>query len=111
MITIVNKTDFCYFKKLGNVYVVSWNPINITHNVVSCSQESIKLNKNMTYEQIVSKFIHVRYTSDEEVALINNALLNLENIANNDEYNEYQSWRAKCKEAAKQYLNKNEKVE
>lgn len=107
---IINKQDYSNFKQLGNVYIVSWNPIDITDNIISCNKESIKLNKNMTYEQIVSKFIHVRYTSDEEVALINNALLNLENIANNDEYNEYQSWRAKCKETAKQYLNKNKEV-
>lgn len=107
---IINKQDYSNFKQLGNVYIISWNPIDITDNIISCNKESIKLNKNMTYEQIVSKFIHVRYTSDEEVALINNALLNLENITNNDEYNEYQSWRAKCKEAAKQYLNKNEEV-
>lgn len=44
------------------------------------------------------------------MALINNALLDLSNIANNGEYNEYQSWRTKCKEVAKNYINVNEEV-
>lgn len=109
MIVTINKNIYTPFKLIGSIYIVSWNPIE-KGNYITCNQESIKLNKNMTYEQIVSKLIHVRYTSDEEVALINNALFDLSNIANNDEYKEYQSWRAKCKEAAKQYINKNEEV-
>ena len=50
------------------------------------------------------KLIRVRYTSDEEMALINNALEDIAGIADNTEYQEYQSWRAKCKSTAKQYL-------
>ena len=107
---VIDKKDYSNFKQLGNIYIVSWNPINITDNIISCSRESIKLNKHMSYEQIVAKLIRVRYTSDEEIALINNALLDLSNIANNDEYTEYQSWRTKCKEVAKNYINENEEV-
>ena len=109
MIGIIKKDDYATFKRIGSVYIVSWNPKEQGDNI-TCNQESIKLNKNMSYEQIVAKLIRVRYTSDEEIALINNALLDLSNIANNDEYNEYQSWRTKCKEVAKNYINENEGV-
>lgn len=110
MKSIINKENYTNFKKLGDIYIVSFNAKEFNDNIITCTQTTIKLNKHMSYEQIVAKLIRVRYTSDEEIALINNALLDLSNIANNDEYNEYQSWRAKCKEAAKQYLNKNEEV-
>ena len=109
MIGIIKKDDYVPFKRIGSVYIVSWNPKERGDNI-TCNQESIKLNKHMSYEQIVAKLIRVRYTNDEEIALINNALLDLSNIANNDEYNEYQSWRTKCKEVAKNYINENEEV-
>ena len=109
MINIINKDNYIPFKRIGSVYIVSWNPKE-QGNYIICNQESIKLNKHMSYEQIVAKLIRVRYTSDEEMALINNALLDLSNIANNDEYNEYQSWRTKCKEVAKNYINENEEI-
>lgn len=109
-ISTIPKSNYTNFRKLGNIYIVSFNAEEVNDNFITCTQTTIKLNKHMSYEQIVAKLIRVRYTSDEEMALINNALLDLSNIANNDEYNEYQSWRTKCKEAAKQYLNKNEEV-
>ena len=76
MIGIIKKDDYAPFKRIGSVYIVSWNPKEQGDNI-TCNQESIKLNKHMSYEQIVAKLIRVRYTSDEEIALINNALLDL----------------------------------
>ena len=109
----VSKSDLILRK--GDIVIpargnsIGWATI-IEEEQATCTQTTIKLNKHMSYEQIVAKLIRVRYTSDEEIALINNALLDLSNISNNDEYNEYQSWRTKCKEVAKNYINKNEEV-
>lgn len=110
MKSVINKKNYTNFKKLGNIYIVSFNEEEFNDNFVTCIQTTIKLNKNMTYDEIVAKLIHTRYSSDAELSLINNAISNLSSISDNKEYLEYQSWRAKCKEAAKQYLNKNEEV-
>lgn len=104
----INKTDYTNFKKLGNTYIVSFDAEEFNDDFITCTQTTVKLNKHMTYEQIVSKFIHARYTSDNEVALINNALADIVNISSNEEYKEYQEWRNKCKEVAKNYLKKDE---
>lgn len=92
----------------GNIVIVTYEPKEISKMFYTAKQTTTKLNKNMTYDEIVAKLIHTRYSSDAELSLINNAIANLSDINNNNEYLEYQSWRAKCKEAAKQYLNKNE---
>lgn len=70
----------------------------------TATQTSVRLNKGMGYDEIVARLIHARYSQDAEVALINNALEDIAGIADNTEYQEYQSWRAKCKLTAKQYL-------
>ena len=57
-----------------------------------------------SYDVLVSELIHHKYSVDAEIALLNNYYLDGES----DEFKEYQSWRAKCKEAAKQYLKKDE---
>lgn len=64
------------------------------------------INNDNSYDILVSELIHHKYSIDAEISLLNNYYLNGEN----NEFKEYQSWRAKCKEAAKQYLNKNEEV-
>lgn len=60
------------------------------------------------YDTLVSALIHTKYSVDNEVALINNALEDIANLADNAEYKEYQEWRSKCKETAKTYLKKDE---
>lgn len=70
----------------------------------TATQTSVRLGKNMSYDEVVARLIHARYSQDAEVALINNALSDIANIADNAEYAEYQRWRNKCKETAKNYL-------
>ena len=59
-----------------------------------------------SYDNLVSELIHHKYSVDAEIALLNNFYINGES----DEFNEYQSWRTKCKEVAKNYINENEEV-
>ena len=64
------------------------------------------IHNDNSYDNIVSELIHHKYSVDAEIALLNNFYINGEN----DEFNEYQSWRTKCKEVAKNYINENEEV-
>lgn len=71
---------------------------------VEIAGNQMVITKTDSYDAFVSELIHARYSQDAEVALINNALEDIAGIADNTEYQEYQSWRAKCKSTAKQYL-------
>lgn len=104
----IKKENFIEFVLKGNIVIVTYEPKEMSEMFYTAKQTTTKLNKNMTYDEIVAKLIHTIYSSDAELSLINNAISDLSNISDNKEYLEYQSWRAKCKEAAKQYLNKNE---
>ena len=108
MIDTINETNFKDFLLKGNLCIVSWNPKEIAEGAITCNREGIQLKPTMSYEEVVSKLIRVRYTTDEEFALINNALEGIANLADNAEYKEYQEWRSKCKETAKTYLKKDE---
>lgn len=72
--------------------------------ILKVDGNSVAVGLTDSYDTLVSELVHTRYTSDAEVALINNALEDIAGIADNTEYQEYQSWRAKCKSTAKQYL-------
>lgn len=100
----VKKEGFAEFLLKGNVAIVTFAPEPLTEEYCLASQLSVKLNRKMSYDEVVARLIHARYTSDAEVALINNALEDIAGIADNTEYQEYQSWRVKCKSTAKQYL-------
>ena len=100
----VRKEGFAEFTLKGNVAIVTFAPEPLTEGYCLASQLSVKLNRKMSYDEVVARLIHARYTSDGEVALINNALSDIANIADNAEYAEYQRWRNKCKETAKNYL-------
>lgn len=106
----IKKENFIEFVLKGNIVIVTYEPKEMSEMFYTAKQTTTKLNKNMTYDEIVAKLIHTRYSSDAELSLINNAIANLSDINSNNEYLEYQSWRAKCKETAKQYINKNKEV-
>lgn len=57
-------------------------------------------NKNQVYGVLVSKFIHERYSQDDEFALINN--YNADPQGHAEEYAEYQAYRAACKQRARE---------
>ena len=100
----VRKEGFAEFTLKGNVAIVTFAPEPLTEEYYLASQLSVKLNRKMSYDEVVARLIHARYSHDAEVALINNALEDIAGIADNTEYQEYQSWRAKCKSTAKKYL-------
>ncbi|MBO7214566.1 MAG: hypothetical protein J6V66_03610 [Clostridia bacterium] len=54
---------------------------------------------NLSYNEKVSMFIRQKYTINDEIALINN--YNLDKEKYKQEYEEYQEYRAQCKEWAK----------
>lgn len=83
---------------------MTFNPQEMSEMFYTATQTSVRLGKNMSYDDVVARLIHARYSHDAEVALINNALSDIANIADNVEYAEYQRWRNKCKETAKNYL-------
>lgn len=56
-------------------------------------------NKNQVYGVLVSKFIHERYSQDDEFALINN--YNADPQGHAQEYAEYQTYRDECKARAR----------
>lgn len=99
MINAIVIGTFVNFKKVGNVYILSWDKVDY-EGYSTCSQASVQLNKRMTYEQIVSKFIHARYTSDEEINLLSKTISD----GISEEYNEYVRWCNLSKLEAKKYL-------
>lgn len=101
---LINKDKFVEFKKLGNTYFLMCEPEEVVEGLLNVKIATVHLNKKMTYDEVVSKFIHARYTSDNEIALINNALDNVSELASNEEYKEYMRWRELAKDAASDYL-------
>lgn len=100
MIDIIKQSDFKDFLLRGNLCIVSWNPKEIAEGVITCNREGVQLRPSMSYEEIVQILIRTRYSTDEEFALINNFI-----NGDTSEYNEYVSWRNKCKNVAKDYLH------
>lgn len=96
---------------LGNRYILINDvptSINITINDVT---EVYKINiptlgnvfvKSTTYEELISELIRLKYSLDDELALIANSRLN----PNNEEEREFQEWRLTCKQIAKNVFNK-----
>ena len=100
----LRKDEFEELATRGNVAIVTFNTQEMSEMFYTATQTSVRLGKNMSYDDVVARLIHARYSHDAEVALINNALEDIAGIADNTEYQEYQSWRAKCKSTAKKYL-------
>lgn len=97
---LVNKDKYRDFDFKGNLCIASWSPKELTNEIYTCNREGIQLRPSMSYEEVVQTLIRTRYSADEEFALINNFI-----NGDNSEYNEYVSWRNKCKNVAKDYLH------
>jgi len=63
-------------------------------------EKNAKANPEKWYPKLVSDFIHEKYSSDAETALINNYLADPSEYA--EKYAEYQTYRAECKARAKE---------
>ena len=61
---------------------------------------------SMTYDELTTALIRLRYTLDEELALTANLREDAE--GHRTEEAVFQEWRAKCKEAAREALGKKE---
>lgn len=59
-------------------------------------------NAEQLFPSYVSKFIHEKYSPDDETALINNYLADAETYG--ADYAEYQAYRQECKDRAKREL-------
>lgn len=59
---------------------------------------------SMTYDELTTALIRLRYTLDEELALMAN--LREDADGHKEEEAAFQEWRAKCKEAAREALGK-----
>ena len=61
---------------------------------------------SMTYDELTTALIRLRYTLDEELALMAN--LREDTDGHRAEEIAFQEWRTKCKEAAREALDKKE---
>ena len=61
---------------------------------------------SMTYDELTTALIRLRYTLDEELALMANLREDAE--GHKEEEAAFQEWRAECKEAAREALGKKE---
>lgn len=59
-----------------------------------------KKNREQLYPKMVAKYIHEKYSADDETALINNFLADPE--THGQEYATYQAYRAEVKQAVKE---------
>lgn len=75
-------------------YVVRWDLAQVTTEEDETRWECEEaIAAARTYEAVVSAMIHHRYTTDQEIATINNHLMGKDE----DEWLEYQAWRAWAK--------------
>lgn len=72
-------------------YVVRWDLAQVTTEEDETRWECEEaIAAARTYEAVVSAMIHAKYTTDQEIATINNHLVGQDE----DEWIEYQAWRA-----------------
>ena len=64
-----------------------------------------KKNKDQLYPKMVAKYIHEKYSADDEFALINNYIADPGTHA--AEYAQYQAYRAEVKRAVKEAFDGN----
>lgn len=69
------------------------------------AKEAIVVVPHATYDTLVAGLIHTKYTPDAETAILANYLEDMTDEAHKAEFDEYQAWRAKVKEACKEYFN------
>lgn len=89
--SIVNGKEIIKNYKLQDIYEVT--PIRIQNNIYYVQDTS-------NYSKLVSELIRIKYSLDDELALIANARL-----GNLEGEEDFQNWRTLCKTAAKSYMN------
>lgn len=75
--------------------------------VVEVDGLNYMITEDMTYDELTTALIRLKYTLDEELALMANLREDAE--GHKDEEATFQEWRTKCKEAAREALDKKEK--
>lgn len=95
--TIVEFND-TYFFRHGHMQVDG------TEDLME-AQEAVVVVPHATYETLVADFIHTKYSTDAETAILANYLADPSNEAHKAEFDEYQAWRVQVKSACKEYFD------
>lgn len=85
--------------KTSSVYFLHFDSVAVEDGTIIEAKEAAIFVKNATYELLVSAFIHVKYSLDDEIALVNNYVT--DPAGYEEDYKVYQEWRKYCKEAAR----------
>ncbi len=72
----------------------------------TCSEETIHITPQTTYDMLVTMLIRCKYSLDEELALAANMRTAPETHAEEDAA--FQEWREYCKTVAREHFNANE---
>ena len=98
MIIEIAKTDFKAIKQYKEqpVYFFRYNLIETEDDTIRCEESTIFI-EDVTYDKLVSACIGVKYTIDAQLALLYN--YQQDQLAYQDQMNEYQAWRTYCKDA------------
>lgn len=99
-----NKPDFVTWgvKYARKYYVVN---IDIVDTGDSFTWESIATSPgDLSYDELVSGFIRIKYSDDSMTAIINNYLLDPTDEEHLEEFNTMQDWRKESKRIAKEAI-------
>lgn len=65
---------------------------------------SVRLERPITYERVVSAIVNAEYSSDQMQAVINNHLLDADNAEHEAEFTAMQEWRTLAKKVAHEVI-------
>ena len=87
--------------KNQSVYFFRFDKEETENETIVCNETTIML-KNATYETMVAALIAVKYSIDAQLALLYN--YEYDKVAYQQQMDDYQAWRAYCKESARQFF-------
>lgn len=84
-----------------SVYFFRFDCEETEDGTIRCNETTIAM-KNATYETMVAACIEVKYSIDAQLALLYN--YQLSPVDYQQQMDDYQAWRAYCKESARQFF-------
>ena len=111
MKVIIPTQDYQRFEKLTDrTYFFRYDAVEDTESgMITASEDTIHITPQTTYGDLVTILIRCKYSLDEELALSANMRTAPEAHAEEDA--QFQQWREYCKDVAREYFDKESKVE
>ena len=93
--------------KNQSVYFFRFDCEETTDETIRCNETTITM-KGATYEKMVAACIEVKYSIDAQLALLYN--YQLSSVDYQQQMEDYQTWRAYCKECCREFFGVTEEL-